>query len=147
MVDLFFGTFVILFIGLAASVLILDALIESEVRLLGRAITTILCVCILGVLIHITTQIVYYGTEAKLKYRDELHQIYNQELPKLDGNYDQIAKLNPNATVLVNQDSPIATTMQLRTNLIKRMTEAEREAVEALKLKYEIEQSLFSIFI
>jgi len=145
--DLLFGTFALLSTGLVVSAVILGALIEAEVRLLGIVITTILCVGVIGVLMHIHTQTVYYGTEAKLKYRDELRQIYNQELPKLDSNYDQIAKLNPNATLLVNQGSPIATTMKLRTDLIKRMTEAEREAVEALKTKYEVEQSLFSIFI
>jgi len=145
--DLLFGTFIILFIGLGVSVLILGILINANAGKVAIAVTMILCGTVLGVLMHIPAQTVYYGTEAKLKYRDELRQIYNQELPKLDSNYDQIAKLNPDAAVLVNQDSPIATTMELRTDLIKRMTEAEREAVEALKTKYEIEQSLFSIFI
>lgn len=114
---------------------------------LGRTAVGFAYTSLLIFLIALSVQHKYNKVDAKLVFRDELRSLYEEELPKLDENLDKIKELNPDALFLSNQDSPIATTMILRSNLIKRMTQAEREAIEAMKVKFEIENSVFSVFI
>lgn len=140
---LFMGLFVVTMLVIGGYAMVLDVFKTFIQQLIGCLLITTAGIGICAVM----TQTVYNGTNAKLKYRDELREIYQQELPKLDNNLEEISKLNPGANFLINSDSPIATTMTLRSDLIKRMTEAEREAIEAMKLKYEIESSILSMFI
>lgn len=114
---------------------------------LGRTVAGCTHTSLLIFLIALSVQHKYNQVDAKLVFRDELRSLYEEELPKLDGNIDKIKELNPNTVILSNHDSPIATTMTLRSDLIKRMTQAEREAIEAMKVKFEIENSVFSVFI
>lgn len=94
--------------------------------------------------LYVIPNMTYVNAEAKYVHNEMLGSMYKEELNDMENGFEETAKLNPNVTVLVNQDTPIATTNELRSDLIKRLTSAKKVAYEARILMSTIENGLFS---
>lgn len=93
---------------------------------------------------YLVPNITYNSARAKFVHNNMLVEMYEEELGKLDGGINEVQKLNPDAMLLMNEDTPIATTMKLRAEMIRSLTLAKKKAYDARVAMSEIENSIFS---
>lgn len=94
--------------------------------------------------LYIAPNIAYNSHRAEWVHNDMLVEMYEEQLPSFEKDIERFSALNPGAMALENHDTPIATTMRLRADMIRDLTRAKQKAYNARVEMSAIENSIFS---
>lgn len=84
---------------------------------------------------------------SKVLYESELVGIYKEKLKSLDEGLSEYTKLNPEAGFLVNRDSPITTTIEVKNRLLGDLSRSELTILAEKKFLLSLQMSPFSFLM
>lgn len=87
------------------------------------------------------------STQASVAYSEEFISASKEQLKSFNTDMGLISNLNPEAQLLVNQDSPIASSMRLRSELIRDIKREQKRLIEDKVFLHEVAHSPFKFLL